>query len=132
MTNQVNNYPDFIVQRTEEIIASFDCDELAIDRGITQMMLCDLLLNQWVNGSFNEEGAIWHSEESFMEFLGLCQIETALHSLQNKGLIDSVEDETGESVFFLTDSGKQEAFQAQTTTEPSVANGVLTSLTVAQ
>lgn len=84
--------------------------EIAVSSGLTdnirieilEKMLCDIALKKFFGGS----EMIW-GEEEFSETINLAFAHTQIENLRDLNLIDSIENEEGEEVVWLTDEGKE-------------------------
>jgi hypothetical protein len=79
-------------------------EEEQADYDITFKRFADSALSKWVKGNDIED----FSEEEFSSILRYSIVESDLVRLNKKGLLDSMEDENGETVYFLTEKGKNE------------------------
>ena len=105
----LDNYPQEVqewLQSTGKILVESNFyDEQEIDSCIGHesyiLQAGPVALQSWI-----ENGEVRLDEEQYMEVLKMTIVEAVLRSLQQKGLIDSMEDHAGEEVFFLTKDGK--------------------------
>jgi hypothetical protein len=103
------NYPTPVIEWVDSIYDVLLADGFFADFGIDETLgkqaLVDLIgpagFAQWI-----ESGHPTCTEEEMEKALGQLPIYTALIGLQNRGLIDSMQNESGEDVFFLTETGK--------------------------
>jgi hypothetical protein len=72
------------------------------DPDILEEMLCELALNK-----FLADGEMHWDEHEFVECCQLAAAHTVIRDLKNEGLIDSIEDENGEEVVWITAKGKE-------------------------
>lgn len=104
------DYPEPVALISEKFItvleeSRFFSDE-DVDENITFKEFADSILPKWINGEdIHDEELL--SEDDFSRILNLSIFKTNLESLRNKNLIDSIEDEKGEEIFFLTKKGKE-------------------------
>lgn len=100
-------YQPFIIQKSEEILEILKDDIKPLDHNKEQ--LCLLLTNKFINGTLSADddvSTIFDSEDELLKFINECDTYEHLVSLMEKGLIDMIEDENNEELFFLTDAGK--------------------------
>jgi hypothetical protein len=102
------NYPPSVSEITEKLLESLTeerfFEEEQADYDITFKRFADSALSKWVKGDDIED----FSEEEFSSILRYSIVESDLVRLNKKGLLDSMEDENGETVYFLTEKGKSE------------------------
>lgn len=102
------NYPKPVSEITEKLLDSLIeekfFEEEQADYNITFRRFADSALSKWINGNDMED----FSEEEFSSILRYSIIESDLTRLNDKGILDSMEDENGETVYFLTEKGKKE------------------------
>ena len=102
------NYPPSVSEMTEKLLESLTeekfFEEEQADYDITFKRFADSALSKWVKGNDIED----FSEEEFSSILRYSIVESDLVRLNKKGLLDSMEDENGETVYFLTEKGKNE------------------------
>jgi hypothetical protein len=109
--------PQDVELRTNEIIDAitetgfFDCPD--IPKGYEDNARLHLynsiggkLLEQFLNGG---EDVLLVSESEFEQILSYALIQTCLDSLLDEKLIDTIENEHGENVYWLTSDGKNRA-----------------------
>jgi Lhr-like helicase len=69
--------------------------------------ICEKLTEKFIQGGLNDEfGIELFSEDEIGKFFREIVAGSILMELQEKGIIDSIEDENNEERFFLTDLGK--------------------------
>ena len=98
------NYPEAVQDLMETTMT------VAVSSGLTkdikieilEKMLSDIALNKFINGT----EMIW-SESEFYETINLAFAHTQIDNLKELKLIDSIENEHGEEVVWLTDMGKE-------------------------
>jgi hypothetical protein len=61
---------------------------------------------KWIEGKSPEE--YLENEDAFQRVIVKSITESVLTDLKERGMVDSIEDENGEEVFFLTPIGKGE------------------------
>ena len=109
--------PQDVELRTIEIIDAigesgfFDCPDIPTgyeDNARTHLYnsIGGKLLEQFLNG---EDDALLISESEFEQLLSHALIQTCLDSLLDDKLIDTIENEHGENVYWLTSDGKDRA-----------------------
>ena len=106
-------YQPIVIEKSRTIIEALDENDFFKDNDINDKsvafdVLCENLTEKFIAGELDDEPVAF-DEEEFHEILTKIVVTTHLNSLQGKGLIDSVTDENGEELFFLTDLGKSEA-----------------------
>ena len=65
-------------------------------------LLCERALEMFLG-----DGVLEWGEEEFLQLLHIAEVHSQLAVLQSEGLIDTIEDERGDEVVWLTDKGKQ-------------------------
>jgi predicted transcriptional regulator len=63
-----------------------------------------IILKRWV-----EEGEIYYTDEDIQVSVTRAAIKTAADDLIKQGILDSIEDENGEEVIFITEKGREYA-----------------------
>jgi len=81
-------------------------DEEQADYDITFKRFADFALSKWVSGKDLED----FTEDEFSSILKYSIVESDLIRLNKKGILDSMENENGETVYFLTEKGKNEMY----------------------
>jgi hypothetical protein len=71
---------------------------------VMERRLCEAILPNWLN-----DGDMTISEKDLEDVMRASVTEALLSGMKEKGLIDSIEDEAGEEVYFLTHQGKEVA-----------------------
>lgn len=94
------------IQSLEDI--GFFEDHDIKDRTYTFNRLCEELTQKFILRELDNEYGIF-TEDEMETILSQIVVGTHLESLTKKGLIDSIINENGEEVFFLTETGKEEA-----------------------
>lgn len=111
MKNKV--YQPVVIEKANLIIESLDESNFFVENDIKDKtysfnLLCEKLTEKFILGELDDENGLFEEEE-MNQILTEMIVSTHLENLIKKGLVDSVEDENGEEVFFLTESGKNEA-----------------------
>lgn len=110
-------YQPFIITLSEELIEILDTrinffkDEGILSTDYAKEAICDLLTEKFLKGEITSDitDQISFNEEEFSTLLNKIITENALKGLINKGLINYLEDDNGEEMFFLTANGKEYA-----------------------
>lgn len=101
-----NDYPLAVSELSERIVNSLKEDEIfkaeQIVEDVAFLNFSEFFLEKWVNG--DSSGEI--TADEFVFIMKKTIIGSNLISLKNKELIDSIENENGEMVYFLTPAGK--------------------------
>lgn len=97
---------------TEEIIITLQEDKFFEDFDITDLTyarkrISEELTKKFLVNGLDDEFAIF-TEDELDKILREIAAEDVLRILQNRGLVNSYEDENTEEIFFLTDAGKEE------------------------
>ena len=101
-------YPTSVADVTERLLegleeAEFFAKEEA-DYNVTFKRFADFFLGRWVNGEELED----FPEEEFSNILNKSIIESDIKRLSDRNLLDCIEDEKGETLYFVTEKGKKE------------------------
>ncbi len=102
-------YPETVEQVTEDFFEAFK-DGLAEEtsRPVEWFKPYVIeLLNQFFVQKFIHNLELRVAEDEVMKLFNSCIGEIVLQSLKEKGLLNSVEDESGDDVYFLTKEGKE-------------------------
>jgi predicted transcriptional regulator len=110
-------YQPFIVKLSEELIeildkqVNFFQEENITSTDYAKMAICELLTEKFLRGeiSSDEEEGLRFTEDEFKTLLSQIVTNNALSGLVEKGLINFLENEDGEEMFFLTSKGKEYA-----------------------
>src|ERR1035441_8717058 len=105
------NYQPIIKETASDIITDLDDSGFFIEYEISNMELvnetiCNKLTEKFIQGDLDSDGPIF-SEDEFTNMLKELIAGEVLHSLKNKGYINSYEDDDTEELFFLTEDGKR-------------------------
>lgn len=103
------NYPEAINEWLEKVHISLTESEFyfenEIDPAIGKTSLFSqagaAALKSWV-----ESGEIKITEDAMIDILHMVMVESTLRSLQEKGVIGSLDDNQGDEVFYITEAGK--------------------------
>lgn len=103
-------YQPEVIELADKIIGTLHEDGFFTESGIehpepAKPVICDFLTEKFIAGKL-VNGSVETNDEEFRKVLGLVIAECTLRSLTKKGFTNSVEDENGEEVFFLTEKGK--------------------------
>lgn len=98
------NYPDAVREFVIETMVGANRLQLLedVDPAIFEEILCESALRKFLSG--NE--MMW-SEEEVYDALNTAEVRSQLNVLFDQGLLDSIEDENGQEIVWLTDKGKQ-------------------------
>jgi hypothetical protein len=103
-----DDYPESVSSFTKKLLEGLDEEKFfeieGADYDVTFRRFAELSLKKWVKGNEMED----FSEEEFSEVLKFSIAESELNSMTEKGLLGSMEDEHGETHYFLTERGKIE------------------------
>ena len=72
------------------------------DPDILEGLLCEMALTKFLS-----DGEMQWDETEFVDCCRLAVAHTMIRDLKHEGLIDSIEDENGDEVVWITDKGKQ-------------------------
>jgi len=100
-------YPEQVLQRGNELFeglkeAGYLEPDAEIDNSLLLENLCKFFLGKFLDGA-----DLSITEDECDEIYIISGINTSLNTLIEKGLFDSIEDENGEEIFFMTEKGKQ-------------------------
>lgn len=99
-------YPQVVENRVNEVVESLNesgfLTENDVDEESAREVFGKIIFDRWKQG---EELVM--TEEEATNGLKDAIVTATFKSLMNKGLLDSIKDETGEDMFFLTDRGKE-------------------------
>jgi hypothetical protein len=98
------NYPDAVKEFVIETMVGANQLQLLedVDPAILEDILCKSALQKFLG-----DGEIMWSEEEVYDALNLAEVQSQLVELFEEGLVDSIEDENGEEIVWLTEKGKQ-------------------------
>ena len=110
-------FQSFIIAKAEEMINFMKNGGVNVfeDIGIrsteyTKERLCDILTEKFINGEYDENdeiGDLFPNDKLLMSFLAEITTKSDIDSLIKKGLIGSLDDETGRDYYFMTEKGKE-------------------------
>ena len=103
-------YQPIVIEKANVIIdeliySNFFKDNEIMDISFAIKTISDKLTEKFINGELENEDLFVSGE--FVGMLQMIIAENVLRELQKKGLINSLEVENTEEVFFLTELGKQ-------------------------
>lgn len=109
-----NFYQPNIVQYANEILhvlreTGFFTDFEIEDESFAKDYFCKKLTDKFIKGELDEFIDNVFNNDEIDKFLNEIVAGSLLQELQNKGLVDSIEDENNEERFFLTEKGKEMA-----------------------
>ena len=106
-------YQPIVIDKAKEILfvlreSDFFAEYEIQDETFAMDYLCDKLTKKFINGELDED-SLEHlfNGEDMEQFLKEIIAGSLLYELQAKGIVDSIEDENNEEMFFLTDKGKE-------------------------
>jgi preprotein translocase subunit SecB len=107
---ETTDYPDKVARIMDIIHMSLTEDGFFVQNEIEKHgkralieAAAPILMKRWVNGMIDEE----IEEPVFQDILIKTITYAVLYELQDKKLVDFIEDENGEEILFLTEKGKQ-------------------------
>lgn len=109
-------FQPFIIAKAEEMIIFMKTDyDVFENLGIksteyTKERLCDILTEKFINGEYDENddiGDLFPDDKLLMSFLAEMATKSDLDKLIEKGLVGSLDDETGRDYYFVTEKGKE-------------------------
>lgn len=105
-------YPDSVEEKTQMCMEALErayAEMPEFDFDKSQAYLRDSISNiffqQWLKGDEDEIGL---DEEKIYKLMLMAEANYLLDSLEKKGYIDSIDDENGNEVVFLTTKGKND------------------------
>lgn len=110
-TPQIEDYVKEVVDIlsiSDELCGNFFEVETPEDPILGKELLYEIIADKATDNFILGESFIL-TEEQFYEAFRDVKIRVALQTLKQKNLIDSIEDENGEEIFFLTEKGKNYA-----------------------
>jgi hypothetical protein len=98
------NYPDAVKEFVIETMVGANQLQLLedVDPAILEEILCKSALQK-----FLDDGEMMWSEEEVYDALNLAEVRSLIVELFEEGLVDSIEDENGEEIVWLTEKGKR-------------------------
>ena len=109
-------FQPFIVAKAEEMIIFMKTDyDVFENLGIksteyTKERLCDILTEKFINGEYDENddiGDLFPDDKLLMSFLAEMATKSDLDNLIEKGLVGSLDDDSGRDFYFVTEKGKE-------------------------
>jgi len=101
-------YPNSVSELTEKLLEGLEeegfFEKEGADYNITFKRFADSVFKNWLSGEDLEN----ISEEEFSQILNLSIIQSDLESLRDRGVLETIENDEGEPMYFLTDKGKGE------------------------
>lgn len=101
-------YPDSVSELTEKLLEGLEeegfFEKEGADYNITFKRFADSVFKNWISGE-NLENI---TEEEFTQILNLSIIQSDLEGLRNRGVLETIDNEEGEPLYFLTEKGKCE------------------------
>lgn len=102
------NYPPAVSEVSEKLLEILTeerfFEEENADYDITFKRFADFSLSKWAKGNPMDDFSI----DEFSNMLKYSIVESNLSKMNEKGFLDSIENEKGEMVYFLTEKGKKE------------------------
>lgn len=103
-----DDYPASVSELAEKLLEGLEeegfFEREGADYNITFKRFADSIFKNWVKGEDLEN----ISEEEFSQILNLSIIQSDLQGLTERGVLDTIENEEGEPMYFLTEKGKSE------------------------
>lgn len=102
----MTNYPNPVLQKTNQMINSLsellEESDALVGKEELEESFSKRLLKRFLTGTDLEL-----SDAEIEESVEEASMTTAYNGLVRKGMMDCIEDENGEAVYFLTDKGKK-------------------------
>lgn len=98
-------YPDAVRTVVEPIMTNFrqlGVESFILNADVLEKQMCELCLQKFLG-----DGEVYIEMEEMLDLMQKSLAMTAVDELVNSGLIDSIEDETGQEIVFLTSKGKE-------------------------
>jgi DNA-binding transcriptional regulator YhcF (GntR family) len=104
-------YQPIVIEKSLEIInslneAGFFIEMKVESKDFAYHHLCKKLTTKFIEGKLHGDDEVFTVEE-MEKILNEIIVGTVLMELENEGLVNSIEDENNEQVFFLTEKGKE-------------------------
>lgn len=103
-----DDYPKPVSELTEKLLDGLEEEDFFktenANYDITFRRFADSALKKWIKGDDMED----FTEEEFSQILRFSMVESDLLRMQERGILDSIEDDNGEQMYFLTEKGKNE------------------------
>ena len=111
MNHKQGEYPDSVEERIdiamESIMRFYEEDEIDMTNPehveLLRETVGEVIFNQWLTGDTDE---MPFDIDKLILVMKISAAKCTLHDLQEKGLIDQIEDGDGTEYVFLTDKGK--------------------------
>jgi len=102
-------YPESVTSNAEKVYNVFAEDLITMtDRNAEFCKLCGMeVINRYLLPKFLNGEDLLIDEDDVNKLFSMCIGNISIESLKEKGLIDTIEDEKGEEVIFLTKKGKE-------------------------
>jgi predicted transcriptional regulator len=104
------NYQPFIIEEAKKIVELLEQSNFFIDFEIKKTdyaleYFCEKLTQKFIDGESIGDSDLFTENEMDI-FLNEIMVGSIISQLQDEGIIDSIENENEEEVFFLTQKGK--------------------------
>ncbi len=97
------DYPEAVQEKVNTAMEILIYHQLEnTDPAVLEGMLSESALTKFLG-----DGEIVWDPEEFIDLLGLAEAQTHLNVLKGHGFIDSIEDENGKEIVWVTDTGKK-------------------------
>jgi hypothetical protein len=108
--NMKTNYQPIVVKKSTQMLEVLEELDFFTEHEIKNKQyvfdyFCDVFTEKFINGEINDNDIIINEYE-FHKYLTEIILISTLQSLKENNLVDSIEDENNEEVFFLTELGK--------------------------
>lgn len=113
----MKHYPEqvqLVVQKAldTEGLQNFVRDE-EVDEGILTDLLCESLFPKYMAG----DELVW-TEDEVEHIMKMAMVNTVIESLKSNGYLDSIEDENGEEIMWITQKAKDELAEQEEQKKP--------------
>ena len=107
MTSNQRVYPEAVENTLDVLIDSVAEIEFKapMDSNVLRDVIGAAIFEHWLAGSSLDE--VTFGVDGMLKLLNRASAITLMQQMEEEGLIDSIEDETGEEIVFLTQKGKQ-------------------------
>lgn len=104
------NYQPIVVKKSTQMLEVLEDLDFFTEHEINNKQyvfeyFCDVFTEKFIKGEITDDDIIINEYE-FHKYLTEIILISALQSLKENNLVDSIEDENNEEVFFLTELGK--------------------------
>jgi predicted transcriptional regulator len=115
-------YQPFIIEIANKFIFALDEEEFFNENDIdnTEIALtcfCDVLTEKFLEGALTSTDTDFIgdilTEEEFTKIITVILVKSTIETLKQKGLLNEVDDENGEGVYFLTENGAKVASEVK-------------------